>query len=345
MKFKPGDQVSFVNEKGGGMVLAITKNGSYRIALEDGFDLVMSERELALVKGFQGEPPLSVNTGQTDIIEPETKNGIRIQTPADEIAFCIVPDAENRVLSGGVSFFLSNQTTLLGFVIVSYIKAGRHFLIADRRLEPGDEIELGSFSRHDLTDWECIHIQLMLFGRPDFKFIRPVHREIPVLLPDLQNSTADKGRFAFARQLSVFRISADEPADIGLLREKFSPDTERPVARNKDFAKRKPVQGLNDERYGIYRIDKEIDLHIGCLVDDQSQQDAVEILNLQLNCFRKEMDRALLQHYHSITFIHGIGEGKLKKAIIDELQNYTGVSWRPAPFEKYGAGALEVLLK
>jgi dsDNA-specific endonuclease/ATPase MutS2 len=47
-----------------------------------------------------------------------------------------------------------------------------------------------------------------------------------------------------------------------------------------------------------------------------------------------------------IVFIHGKGEGVLRKALIDELKaHYAGCQWQDASFRQYGFGATLVTIR
>jgi dsDNA-specific endonuclease/ATPase MutS2 len=47
-------------------------------------------------------------------------------------------------------------------------------------------------------------------------------------------------------------------------------------------------------------------------------------------------------NYGSITFIHGIGKGVLKEAVLKELEDFKGIKFYPANYQKYGNGAIKV---
>ena len=89
---------------------------------------------------------------------------------------------------------------------------------------------------------------------------------------------------------------------------------------------------------------KVVDLHIEELLKDPSGLSNAQIISYQLNQFMYEMDQAIINQLHKITFIHGVGEGILKNAIREELKKYPGVRWAAAPPEKFGYGATEIEL-
>ena len=197
--------------------------------------------------------------------------------------------------------------------------------------------------RPEMTDWEHFHIQLLLFTEGSFDPIHPIRKDIPVLLPDLNNAGKEKGRLAFARSFEIFKVAQEELPDINELKDKLFSPAKISVTKNSP-SKKKKDEWQNDDRFGILRNTKEVDLHIDMLVKSHDSLDQSAMLGVQLSHFRKEMDAAILNHFHSITFIHGVGEGILRNALINELNSYKGITYRNGAYEKYGAGAIEVLL-
>ena len=64
------------------------------------------------------------------------------------------------------------------------------------------------------------------------------------------------------------------------------------------------------------------------------------MLMAQMNEFRKVMDENIKKKGQKIVFIHGKGEGVLRKTILQELKyRYKNCSWQDASFCEYGFGA------
>jgi len=340
MKFKPGDQVSFLNAVGGGVVVSIGKSGSLKVAMEDGFDITCFEHELALVKS--AEKPAAGAPASSGSVEPLPLKEKLTEAPPNVIAFFALPAHENRVLTGDVAFQLANTTPYAISFVLTYVQDKEHHLLHAGMLQSGEEFPAGTFPRPALTDWDHLHIQVLFYGTVPFRFLPAIQKDIPVLLPDLSGSGKEKGRLAFARQFIVFRyVTDDEIPDTSLLKDKlFSPSAIKSPARQ--AAKKAKNPSVDDDgRYGIYRNTKEVDLHMD--EKEAGSGDEMHLLELQLKRFHKEMDLAILHHYHSIVFIHGVGEGVLRKAIIEELDHYKGISWRNGDYQKYGAGAIEII--
>ena len=61
-----------------------------------------------------------------------------------------------------------------------------------------------------------------------------------------------------------------------------------------------------------------------------------------LDTFKKLLNNAISNEYSKITFIHGVGNGVLKSAIIKELENYDGLENAMASIAKFGVGAIDI---
>lgn len=87
----------------------------------------------------------------------------------------------------------------------------------------------------------------------------------------------------------------------------------------------------------------EVDLHIEQLVDDLAGLSNGDMLLLQMKEFRRVMDENVQKKGTKIVFIHGKGEGVLRKSLLQELKyRYKGCTWQDASFREYGFGATMV---
>ena len=87
-----------------------------------------------------------------------------------------------------------------------------------------------------------------------------------------------------------------------------------------------------------------VDLHIGELVDNILGLSSHDMFKIQIDYFKKMLDSAIAAEYTKVTFIHGVGNGVLKNAIIDELKHYKNTENRMASIAKFGVGAIDVII-
>ena len=98
----------------------------------------------------------------------------------------------------------------------------------------------------------------------------------------------------------------------------------------------------------VFKRDKnevilEVDLHIEQLVLSTRNLDTFDILNYQLRHAKGKLEWAIAKRISKIIFIHGVGDGILKKELLGLLKRYP-VRFTNASFKKYGYGATEVSL-
>ncbi|TNE47122.1 MAG: hypothetical protein EP344_19845 [Bacteroidetes bacterium] len=106
----------------------------------------------------------------------------------------------------------------------------------------------------------------------------------------------------------------------------------------------------NAVRYKAFDVEEfahfepEIDLHIEKLVSGTARLDPGMILYIQIQHLHRFLEKAIRLGVPRVFIIHGIGEGKLRNAISQELQSWPQVhKFKNEYHAKYGYGATEVL--
>ena len=85
----------------------------------------------------------------------------------------------------------------------------------------------------------------------------------------------------------------------------------------------------------------EVDLHIHQLTANTRGMTNFDMLNLQLETAKRQLEFALRKRIQKIVFIHGVGEGVLKEELQYLFKRYP-VEYYDADYQKYGLGATEV---
>ena len=89
----------------------------------------------------------------------------------------------------------------------------------------------------------------------------------------------------------------------------------------------------------------EVDLHIEKLVPSKRGMSNYDILTLQMETAKRQLDFAIKNRMPKVVFIHGVGEGVLKADLDFLLGRYDNISFQDANYQKYGLGATEVYIK
>ncbi|WP_350287449.1 Smr/MutS family protein [uncultured Croceitalea sp.] len=87
----------------------------------------------------------------------------------------------------------------------------------------------------------------------------------------------------------------------------------------------------------------EVDLHIHQLRNSTRGMSNFDILNLQLETAKRQLEFAIQRRIQKVVFIHGVGEGVLKEELNYLFKRYP-VEFYDANYQKYGLGATEVYI-
>lgn len=105
-----------------------------------------------------------------------------------------------------------------------------------------------------------------------------------------------------------------------------------------------PANVTLDKKLGKDEV-VEIDLHAHALLDSTDGLSATEVKDYQMNVFRETMELYRRDKGRRIVFIHGNGDGVLRKAILTELKyTYKNCRHQDASFQQYGFGATMVTI-
>ena len=88
----------------------------------------------------------------------------------------------------------------------------------------------------------------------------------------------------------------------------------------------------------------EVDLHIHQLVKSSKGMSNYDMLNIQLDTAKRQLDFAISKRIQKVVFIHGVGEGVLKEELRYLFNRYDNVKFYDADYQKYGLGATEVYI-
>lgn len=85
-----------------------------------------------------------------------------------------------------------------------------------------------------------------------------------------------------------------------------------------------------------------VDLHIHQLTDSVKGMTNFDMLNLQIDTARSQLDFAIKQRMPKLVFIHGVGEGVLKQELYTVLRPYNNITFYDADYKEFGLGATEI---
>lgn len=112
------------------------------------------------------------------------------------------------------------------------------------------------------------------------------------------------------------------------------------VKREKETKRRKPTVASKPKERHAPKF--EVDLHIHHLTESTKGMTNYDMLNLQLDTARRQLEFAIKKRIPKIVFIHGVGEGVLRQELETLFGRYNNVKFYDADYKTYGLGATEV---
>lgn len=88
----------------------------------------------------------------------------------------------------------------------------------------------------------------------------------------------------------------------------------------------------------------EVDLHINQLIKSAKGFDNYDILNIQIDEAKKQLEFAINKRIPRIVFIHGVGAGVLRAELEFLFKRFDNIKYYDADYQLYGRGATEVYI-
>ncbi len=352
---KIGDKVRFLSEVGGGRVAGFQGKNVVLVEDEDGFQVPMMTSEVVVIGEENYDTSHVVEVKQ----QQQKKAAERELEPADRpVTFKAKPEerkgrealaaylayvpmnVKELMQTRFETFFVNDSNYYMRFVYMTAEGAGWHLRCTDE-VEPNTKVFIEEFGREDLNGMERVAIQLVAYKREKPFLLKPAIdvqlRIDPVKFYKLH--TFQESDF-FEQPALVYTIVKDDVAARPLVidAQKLKANLYHKPA---DEPKRPLVSLPRKEGDPVV-----VDLHASELLDTTAGMSPTDILNYQLETVRKTLKQYEKQRGTKIVFIHGKGEGVLRKALINELQyRYKTYVYQDASFQEYGYGATQVTIK
>lgn len=357
---KTGDIVRFLNAVGGGKVTKIEGNMAY-VEDSDGFETPVLTRECVVVdpdggmvpkKKFGSDEPSKYEAPAVSMTasRAETRPSAPLveETAEGDVLNVVLgyePEEVKHLNTTTFEASLVNDSNYYLYVVyASRCEGGRWKCRFNGIVEPNMQVRLEELAHEDLPELERVVVEYVPFkqGR-DFKLKNPGAVECRVDATKFYKLHCFRENMYFDRPVMAFDIvKNDVPQrqmviDSGMIeqamREKRAADrpARRPVEKRPQKAKKGEII--------------EVDLHANELLDSTAGLSNSEIVDVQLGEFRRVMDANAGNRGQKIVFIHGKGEGVLRKAVLDELKRrYKHCEAQDASFREYGFGATLVTI-
>ena len=351
---KIGDKVRFLSEVGGGIVTGFQGKDFVLVEDADGFDIPMPIRECVVIETDdynmkrkpgsstpKTEGPVKPVKPEMPVIQrqPEVRGGDTLN-----VFLAYVPEDAKAMMTTPFEAYLVNDSNYCMYYTYSSAEGKSWTVRSHGLIEPNTKLLLEEFEKSELNDRERVMVQLVAFKDNRAFTMKPaVSVEIRIDTVKFYKLHTFGDSDFFEEPALIYDIVKDDmPA-----KQVYVSAEEIQVAllqkKSVDKPKSQPiVKSGHGSKNGII----EIDLHIDSLLDDTQGMGNSEILNYQLDKFREVMETYKNKREQKIVFIHGKGDGVLRKAIIDELKRkYSNCRYQDASFQEYGFGATMVTVK
>ena len=352
MQFKVGDKVLFLNEKGGGIVTRVEDEQIVHVAVEDGFEIPYAVTDLIKAGNMEEDRPLTAPKRPTPAKDEKTAGLYVLPHQTEDIStgvyLAMVPRNQDQVLASAMDFFLLNHTGYRVSFALFINKSGNFYGKATGAMDPGTRHHLGKVERTDIEEWAHAMLQTLFFreGKTEllppaadyivFKPVKIYKEESFTFSPMLHQKAMTISVTAPGKQKERQTAEVDVPDSVKHMKEEEERNTHKPVSERKS-------KGIL-EKHMVGDNIAEIDLHIVELTDNTINMTNADMLNMQMDYVKRCLEEARKQHISKLVFIHGVGNGTLKQALLKMFKNTEGLEYFDAPYARYGMGATEVKL-
>ncbi|WP_194976464.1 Smr/MutS family protein [Aquiflexum lacus] len=307
-----GDRVRLLHGNEEGVITKISSGGRVEVEIEDGFRIPVMKNEIAIISAVEGQYFGGEKAPVIDKIDSK-------QTPKSAkeeglfLAYLPINDKDH-------SIYLCNNSGREYMVLASEVYGGNSQTIIAERIQTRSSKKLGEKSIRDFEEWPPLLIQFF-----------PIHPKIEKTQPSFERRLKFKASAFFKskgivpvldKSGYVFKVSDQvKEIDIKQLNEELNPQTK-------------------EAKITFQRPPKEIDLHIEQLTKDHFLMSNSEMLKLQMDTFEKNLNYAMASGMDEISFIHGIGNGVLKKEIHKYLSQLGNIKYfQDTQKSRFGYGA------
>lgn len=383
-RLKVGDKIRFLNASGGGIVRRIQGNVAW-VEGEDGFELptplsecVPVEEGDSFIPGYhKPQAPISStplkpkekknNIEEEKYFDAETSH-IEKKIPMPHLLIPERPDGDNISIylawlpvemdkfgdSPLECYLINDSNYTLSFQLWSAGGDDKYEILSEGELERDTKLFIEELPMTQVASRENLRLAYIPFKRERLFTPKPAQTLQVALNPIrlLKKYAYTVNDFFEDKALIVPLLEQDQPykekvlstEELQILADSLQ-TPQKDLLIEKEKKKLRQQRGQRQEAKLQKDLPLEIDLHIEQLIDNTTGLTPSDMLSLQLTEFKKVMNDAIHNRGQKIVFIHGKGEGVLRKAILDELKkHYPQTTAQDASFKEYGFGATMVTI-
>ena len=258
------------------------------------------------------------------------------------LAYLPIEPAKVMQGSGYETYFINDSNYYLFF---NYMNRQNNSWISRYNgiVEPNTQIFLEEFGKEELNDLERICVQLIAFKKDKpYSLKNAISVELHLDTVKFYKQHCFMENDFFDEDAMVYPIVRQDIPEKELL---ISAAELQQAMQQKVHEDRRVPQTIVKKKVTDSSI-LEVDLHITELLDNTNGLSNADMLDYQLEKFHEVLAKYAANKGQKIVFIHGKGDGVLRKAIEKELKTkYKQYYYQDASFREYGFGATMVTIK
>lgn len=356
-----GEQIRFLNSSGGGVIKRIVGKVAW-VEGEDGFELPTPLNECVPIgdelegapfytppvsKPSQSQPATPAPIEEAPVphlLLPEREGGDKLS-----VYMAFLPVDEKAVSRTPIEMYLINDCNyMLYYVLSNRLANGTYKKIASGTIERDTRIFLEEIPLETIPERE--HMSLMILPYKEekaFDLKTPYSFTIRVDGVRFLKRHAFRENDFFDDDAIIYPLIEEDEVRAKAVPLAISEETllEEKVQAEEEQRRRRRSRQMPRHRKPAEEPPVEVDLHATALLTTTAGMSNSEIMETQLAEFRRVMESIKAQPGSRVVFVHGRGEGILRKAILDELKKkYPKASAQDASFKEYGFGATLVVI-
>ena len=360
---KIGDKVRFLSEVGGGVVTGFQGKDMVLVEDADGFDIPMPIKECVVIdtddynmkrKPVAPAPKQEVAgakaKGASVKVRPDEEEDERPVTyrPAERkggdnlnVMLAFVPQDLKAISATAFDAYLINDSNFTLYFTYLTAEGSNWRVRSHGMVEPNTKFYIEEFEKSVLNELERVAVQLIAFkDNKSFLFKPAVSVELRIDTVKFYKLHTFRESIFFEEPSLIYDIVKN---DVPVKQVFVSADDIKDALLQKKVPE--PQVAKQPQQKKVKNDIMEVDLHAHELLDTTAGMSNSEILNYQLDVFRKTLEECKNKKGQKIVFIHGKGDGVLRKAILQELKyKYKNYESQDASFREYGFGATMVII-
>ena len=324
--FKVGEKVRFLDDVGEATIIKFVDPKTALV--EDEWGLQYPHPISKLVPANRDHVVEKPKVAAPQIVQPKTIPKPIVKGPKveqlPELALAFVSTKSEKPETGDLDLLFVNNSNYHLLVNIAAKENEEWFSLFHGEILPNSDQVVQELRRQDVGSVGNLNVDMIFFGTTGYESRKPISSSIKIKAT----------RFVKTGNYLLYEGIENPAISVPVENEKvvIAPIS-RPSRTFKEF-----------QKPSLPTLEEEVDLHLESILGlDPSDMPDHEKFLTQMNHFEQRLHHALTHKYIQITFIHGVGTGRLKEAIRKELTEYA-LSFEDGAFHKYGVGATVVNL-